>query len=169
MLPETMETSFAMMGSRLKSEIHLQWIEYLRQNDLRLQLNPLSYRKIFNWKISPKIQVPNGTKRKTFSAYFQLKLGHGYNKAYLYQHGLSTEDKCSCGKRQTPEHLLLSCSNYKHKQKEMKEKLNGNPLSLKLLLHTKRGAEATIEYINSTEISTRVWHLGSSKTNSGVE
>ena len=77
----------------------------------------------------------------------------------MYHFKQSTNDKCICGKRETLECLLHSCSNYKHKQLELKEKLNGNPLSMKLLLHTNRGVQATVDYIKSTGISTQAWHL----------
>ena len=106
--PKTIVTSYAMLASRLKIKIQQQWIKYLQQNDSRLQLSPLSYRKRFNWKIRQKIQVPSQPTRMASSAYFQLKLGHGYNKAYLRDHKLSKNDKCICGKRETTHVTKLS-------------------------------------------------------------
>lgn len=103
------------------------------------------------------------------SAYYQLKLGHGYNKAYLFSQGHSQNKKCECGKRETPEHLLLSCSNYWHKRKELREKLNGNNLTLKLLLNARIGIEKTIDFIESPRISTRKWHLERKKQSSGQQ
>jgi hypothetical protein len=49
------------------------------------------------------------TKRVIASAFYQLKIGHGYNKAYLHRIDKVDSSNCSCGAKQKPEHLLLSC------------------------------------------------------------
>ncbi|KAF1344334.1 hypothetical protein EJ07DRAFT_186282 [Lizonia empirigonia] len=89
--------------------------------------------------IQKRVRVPPGTRREIASAYYQLKLGHGYNKAYLFQIGKADHPYCSCGAKQTVEHLLLSCKWYKQDRK--------NP------------PKATLAFITSTKIGTRKWHL----------
>ena len=157
--PRNNKISFAMIGAQMKKNFQNQWLEFLQNNDRKIHPRSLKYQKQFHWKINHKIQVPSVAKRAVSSAYFQLKLGHGYNKAYLYKQGKTTNDQCRCGKRETPDHLILSCSNYKHKRKELIKKMNGNNLTMRLLLHTKIGIEKVIEFIDSTRISTRGWHL----------
>jgi hypothetical protein len=41
-------------------------------------------------------------RRETASAFYQLKLGHGYNKAYLFRIGKADSLCFSCGALQTP-------------------------------------------------------------------
>src|SRR5277367_6814324 len=102
--------------------------------------------------------VPPHTPRTTTSAFYQLKLSHGYFKSYLAKRDKSS-DLCSCGAKQTPKHLLLSCKWYKEDRKELKETLKAR-LSLKLLLHTKKGVEGTLGFLRKTGICTRKWILG---------
>lgn len=49
------------------------------------------------------------TPREIASAFYQLKIGHGYIKSYLDKLGHASNDKCRCGAKETAEHLLLSC------------------------------------------------------------
>jgi len=45
--------------------------------------NPLSYSRLYNWKLSLHPSLgPQGVSRQVNSAFFQLKLGHGYLKGY---------------------------------------------------------------------------------------
>lgn len=59
----------------------------------------LPYAKNYPWKIKSKICIPGDIKSRVISALFQLKLGHGYYKSYLQISGLSLNDECKCGKR----------------------------------------------------------------------
>jgi hypothetical protein len=45
--------------------------------------NPNTYAAKYSWKTRKKLSVPTGTRREIASAFYQLKIGHGYNKAYL--------------------------------------------------------------------------------------
>ena len=121
--------------------------------------NPSSYRKLFPWKIQSKIQLPTGTKRELASSFYQLKLGHGYIKSYLYRLGHSNNKFCQCSKKETAEHLLLSCKELKTARDKLKKDLEGNRLSLQLLLHTKPGIEKTLDFLKETRIATQKWHL----------
>ena len=130
----------------------------LDQHD-QLPARPASYRKLFPWKVQSKIQLPLGTRREQASALFQLKLGHGYIKSYLYRLRHLNSDLCQCGKKETAEHLLLSCNKLVIARKVLQNKLEGLRLSLQLLLHTKTGIEETLEFLKATKIVTRKWHL----------
>ena len=106
--PELYETSYAFLKSKIKAINTQEWQAILDQYDLQLSQNPASYRKLFPWKLRSKIQLPPGTKRELASSFYQLKIGHGYLKSYLYRLGRTNSDRCRCGKKETAEHLLLS-------------------------------------------------------------
>jgi len=100
--------------------------------------------------------------RQTLSAIIQLKTGHGYFNSYLVRIPNSgvISNACSCSSTsQTPEHLLLSCSNYKVQRKELKRALKkelGNlPLTIPILLYTTKGLKALAIFLSSTQIATR--------------
>jgi len=57
---------------------------------------------------------------------------------------------------QTPKHLLLDCSLYKEKRKEMQKKL-GSSLSLRKLFCIKKGREVLCLFLDKTGIATRKW------------
>lgn len=147
--------------------IRMQIIKKWRENWLNIQQNHntkpsgkvSTYTKQYGITTNTKIQIPRGTKRAICSALYQLKLGHGYNKAYLHKMGRISNDKCKCGKRETVDHLLLSCKIFKTERAELKRELNGNNLNTRLLLNTRRGITKIIEFIHKTGISTRKWHL----------
>ena len=70
-----------------------------------------------------------------------------------------TNDLCqSCGRRENPEHLLLSCKELSTERLELKERLRV-PLSLQILLHTRKGIKETLVFLQQTQIATRKWHL----------
>ncbi|PVH73204.1 hypothetical protein DL98DRAFT_354752, partial [Cadophora sp. DSE1049] len=99
--PESDETSLALMGIKAKQANNLEWLRLLKPNT--------TYDKTFGWQTRQKLLLPKNTKREVSSAYFQLKLRHGYIKSYLYNLGHTTNDKCTCGHYESPEHLLLEC------------------------------------------------------------
>lgn len=156
---ELSNISFAKLGANIKELGKIEWLQYLHKEGVRKKCES-TYHKKYGWKIINKIKLPKGTLRKTASAYFQIKLGHGYIKNYLFKLGHSSTDLCSCGKKETPEHLLLSCSEYKKERAELRAKLNGNHLSMRLLLNTEKGIENTLQFLLKTGICTRTWHLG---------
>jgi len=154
--PDSDETSFAVLGSKIKEARTQEWLDLLGTNDQIPNYNPYSYKRLFPWKLQFKIQIPLGTKREQSSALFQLKLGHGYIKSYLYRLGHSESDQCRrCRKKETTEHLLLGCKELGTARKELQEELQGTRLSLGLLLHTKTGIEKTLGFLKKTGIVTR--------------
>ncbi|PQE32485.1 Ribonuclease H-like domain protein [Rutstroemia sp. NJR-2017a WRK4] len=88
-----------------------------------------------------------------------LKIRYGYLKSYLHLLGHTSTNKCICGAKETPEHLLLSCSRFSLARNKLKDKLATNYLSLPLLLDTTPGIEASIAYLSETKICTRKYHL----------
>jgi len=75
--------------------------------------------------------------------------------------GHAANDLCNCGDRETTEHLLLSCNEkgLPEARAKLRDGVNKVPLSLQLLLNTKIGIEKTLEFLRSTRICTRKWHL----------
>ncbi|KAF7564345.1 uncharacterized protein PtrM4_152490 [Pyrenophora tritici-repentis] len=105
-------------------------------------------------------QSPEGTPREISSAFYSLKLGHGYFNSYLKRFNKRDCNLCICYKPQTPQHLLLDCKQYKTHRNTLKEAIPHRPITLPLLLQTKTGIKATLAFIASTRIGTRKWHLG---------
>ncbi|KAF1923411.1 uncharacterized protein M421DRAFT_75448, partial [Didymella exigua CBS 183.55] len=79
-----------------------------------------------------------------------LKLGHRYNKGYLYNRQKTESSKYSCRYTQTAQHLLLSYRNYREARKKIKSSLQETRLTIltmSLLLDTNRGILATLAFI----------------------
>jgi ribonuclease HI len=108
------------------------------------------------WKTTAK----NGIKKKNWSAYMQLKLGHGYFRSYLYRLPEYNSENCiECNTRENPEHLLLHCRRYSQIRSKIKSEKQLQQLSLKTLFSTKLGQDFLIEYLKQTGIATRKWLL----------
>ena len=163
------ETSFVVLGLRIKQARLAEWYDILRKSDLRPSSNPASYSRKYSWKTHSKIQLPPRTRRELASAFYQLKLGHGYFKSYLYRLGHTTSDRCKCGQKETPEHLLLSCTEHKVAREKLKSEMHENRLSLPMLLHTKLGIEKTLGFLKETRMATRRWHLERGEEEEEVE
>jgi hypothetical protein len=121
--------------------------------------HPNTYAAKYSWKTRKKLSVPMETRREIASAFYQLKIGHEYNKSYLFRIGKADSLLCSCGIIQTPEHLLLR---YKWLNKDcrvLRQDLSNAHLTLPLFLHTKQGITATLAFITRTRVCTRKWHL----------
>jgi ribonuclease HI len=167
--PSTHHTSFAVLGCKVRELNATEWQAMLdqpsrqqnQQNQQNQNQNPNSYRNQFPWRLWTKIQLPPGTKRILASSFYQLKLGHGYIKAYLHRIGRAGNNRCRCGKKETAEHLLLSCRDTQlvTVRTKLKDKIQELRPSLRLLMHTKIGIEKTLDFLRDTRICTRRWHL----------
>ena len=62
-------------------------------------------------------------------------------------------------KKETTEHLLLSCPEYSLTKTKTKDKLNNIRLTLPILLHLTFGIKATLDLLQETRLATRKWHL----------
>jgi ribonuclease HI len=159
--PSSYITSLAMTSIKIKQLATKEWQSVLSKSTAPATLrNQNTYAAKYSWKTRKKLSIPTGTKREIASAFYQLKLGHGYNKAYLHRIGQADSPLCSCGAKQTPEHLLLSCKWLRADRKILREDLCNKHLTLPLLLHTKQGITATLAFIGQTKVGTRKWHLG---------
>ena len=100
--------------------------------------------------------------RELASSYFQLKLGHGYNKRYLHRLGHVSDNRCRCGAVESPEHLLLACSLYKEQRKLLFKDLSyqrrGDNKTEIVLLFSTKVSEKLLVFLKETSISTRSWH-----------
>ena len=135
----------------------MQWKAYLAK-----EKETSRYARQYKWK--PSLTIPTTSrlkkaKRKTTSAFFQLKIGHGYIKDYLYRIRKSSNDRCKCGRRETTNHLLLECKEYTEARTSLRLKLDPLQLHLPLLLHTDVGIFSTLEFLERTGTATRQWHL----------
>ncbi|PVH73105.1 hypothetical protein DL98DRAFT_552810 [Cadophora sp. DSE1049] len=125
--PTQHQTSFAMIGVKIRQKAREEWMKILKKDSLATinTTHPLSYKKTFPWKLRTKLSVPRGITREVSSAFYQLKLGHGYFQSYMQR-------------PEIPSHRLLRCADLKQARKVMKERLKGN-LTIHHLLHTTKG------------------------------
>lgn len=99
-------------------------------------------------------------KKKTWSAYIQLKIGHGYFRSYLARLPEHSTDKCyTCKTRENSEHLILHCKATRAIREELKQEFNIEEFSLKNLFNTKNEQEFLFKFLEKTQISTRNWLL----------
>jgi len=99
--------------------------------------------------------------RATTSAFFQLKLGHGYNASYFHRFKILEASHCfyGCSSYQTPSHLLLDCSNNLEARKKLLQELEHQRPTLNQLFSTAKGRRLILDLIKATRISTRSWFL----------
>ena len=113
--------------------------------------------------MSKRINLPLGTLRPLASAFFQLKLGHGYIKSYLHRLKIASNNKCKCGKTENAKHLLLYCELYKEERIRLfslfKGSLDASAFNLRVLLHTEIGIPNTLVFLKETSICIRKWHI----------
>src|SRR6202044_309139 len=117
------------------------WQSVLDKYESLPSQNQLHTRNYSHGNSSRKSNFPRAQKRQVASAFYQLKLGHGFLKSYLQRIGRSDNDMCRCGKRETAEHLLLSCKDLAAARSRLRDGMKVTRLNLNLLLHTKTGIE----------------------------
>jgi ribonuclease HI len=117
------------------------------------------------WKAYSKI-----LKKQIWSAFMQLKLGHGYFRSYLIRFPDYLSNRCfTCGTKENPEHLILHCKNTKFIREELKKEFNIKEFSLKNLFNIKIGQEFLFKFIEKTQIGTRQWLLQTANYESNDE
>jgi ribonuclease HI len=164
--PSSEGISFALLGLKISEIKRNEWYTSLQKYTISRapNLNQETYSHLYPWKITKRIRLPTKVNRATSSALFQLKLGHGYIKSYLYRLGHVTNNKCRCGSVETSRHLLLYCRIYKEERKrlykELKLNIRLNDISLNTLLHLNSlFIEKSLVFLKETSICTRDWHL----------
>jgi hypothetical protein len=120
-----------------------------------LNLNLYSYARLYSWNISLKLRIPSRTKRELASSFYQLKIGYGYIRSYLYRINRSDSSTCRYRSRETTEHLLLACPKKGDSRKKLKQNLENIKLFLRTLLYTKLGIEKALGFIETTRFATR--------------
>ena len=127
-------------------------------------------------QVKPKITrkaVKSITDRRTWTAYIQLKLGHGYFRSYLYRLSKSETNRCTgaCKGIQSPIHLYLSCQHYRAEQKELKDSLQGvgNRNITLADIYSEENRQVVYNYLKKTRIATREWLLGQEGGEEGDE
>ena len=103
----------------------------------------------------PNFKIQTKCKRPVSSAFYMLKIGHGYLKTYLKRIGKTASDQCRCGAQETADHLLLSCKEYSYIRPERLKA--SRPISQ--ILGQKEGLLDILQFICKTQIPTRQWHL----------
>src|SRR6195256_2305669 len=97
-----------------------------------------------------------GILRPIASAFFQLKLGHGYLKSYLYRLNIASNNKCKYGKTENAKHLLLYYELYKEERIRLfslfKGSLDASAFNLRVLLHTEISIPNTLVFLKETSI-----------------
>jgi hypothetical protein len=155
--PESEEISLAYLSSKIRLLAIEAWEEKIREAIQKNRPSPSSY--IRTYSLRPKTSISlSGTKRELASSLYQLKIGHGYYRDYLCKIGRSRTCLYSCGKVETPRHLVLSCSELSRARARLRDKLGTSRLTLPLLLETKKGLEGTLDFLKSTGILTRKWY-----------
>ena len=105
----------------------------------------------------------NHRSRRLVATIIQMRTGHGYNRQYLSRIPSSKIDSptCTCGyRKQTPQHLLLECRYYKTQRKRLRKDIKPYPLTWQTVMHTGKGLQAVVKFLEETGIGTRTWILG---------
>jgi hypothetical protein len=122
-------------------------------NEWQTEYENLEKGRYYNqFKNTPKWKAfPKALKKQIWSAFIQLKLGHGYFRSYLVRFLDYSSNRCfTCGTKKNPEHLILHCKNTKYAREELKKKFNIKEFSLKNLFNTKTGQEFLFKFIEKT-------------------
>jgi len=155
--------SLAFIKRKIKESSFNEWqIEYEKSKKGRYYSQ---FEGIPKWKAFPKT-----LKKQTWSAFMQLKLGHGYFRSYLVRFSSYSSNRCfTCGTKESPEHLILHCKNTKYIREGLKEEFDIKEFSLKNLFNTKIGQEFLFKFIEKTQIGTKNWLLQTADYESGDE
>jgi hypothetical protein len=81
-----------------------------------------------------------------------MRTGHcGLNK-YLHRFGKRYSPYCSCGSaKETVEHFILECPNYKIKRKELRKRVGAWKMRIDKLLRDIELLKHTMEYVRTTK------------------
>ena len=72
-------------------------------------------------------------------------------------------NKQTSGRRETAKHLLLDCREYSKARSTLRLELNPLQLNVPLLVHSEEGTFYTLQFLETTGIATRKWHLERNK------
>ena len=108
-----------------------------------------------------KSNLPKQLLKQLISTISQLKLGHGYFRSYLYRFRSEYQsDQClNYHTRETPAHLVLSCSRTSEIRQEVKLKYKLDLLNWKFVCQTELGLKFLVDYLKASKVATRHWLL----------
>jgi len=92
--------------------------------------------------------LPN---RRSCAMIVQLRTGHCSLNHYLHRFGIRYSPYCECGYgKETVEHFLLECKNYRAERKRLRENVGTGQMKLTSLLGNEKFIHHTLTYINET-------------------
>ena len=144
---------FSFIKRKIKESALIEWQEeYAKTNKDKFYSQ---FQCLSRWNAYKKT-----VKKKTWSAFIQLKLDHEYFKSYLVRLSEYTTNKCLiCDTKKNSEHLILHCKATQSVREELKQEFDIKEFSLKNLFNTKHGQEFLYKFLEKTQISTRNWLL----------
>ena len=151
--PESEEVSLAYLKSKLKSLSIESW-ERTLQEAVQRGTSPRSYLATYSIKPKTRISLPT-VKRVLASAFYQLKIGHGYYRDYMYRMEHSSTNLCIYRKVETPRYLLLGYPSLTVTRVRLRDNLSISRLTLLLLLEIKKGIEGILAFLETTGILTQ--------------
>lgn len=117
--------------------------------------NPSSYLARMPWTSPLKFRARGLQGRHLTSAFYTLLIGHGYLKDYLFRLNLTANPRCRCGRKETAEHLVLSCPEYRLSRPTALQRAQ----SLVEVFTKQDLKEDLFAFLKATGIATRKWHL----------
>ena len=136
-------------AQHIKRTAKNQWQkEWTENSTTAAQLRAISRRH--GAMSGPKL-YNNIASRSTCARLAQLRTGHcGLNK-YLHRFGKTQSPFCNCGYgKETVEHFLLECGNYKEQRKLLRKNVGTGKMKLNRLLGDTSIIKHTMEYIRTT-------------------
>ena len=145
--------SLSFIKRKIKESALLEWQEEYAK--IKKDKFYSQFDSFFRWKTYKKT-----VKKKVWSVFMQLKLGHGYFKSYLVRLPDYTTDRCYvCSTREDSEHLILHCKATQAIREELKQEFDIKKFFLKNLFNVKIEQEFFFKFLKKTQISTRNWLL----------
>ena len=143
--------SLSFVKRKIKDDCLLNWH--------RLWETQKTGRHYIQFDTVPKWRPPSlRLSKQLWSTITQLKLGVGYFRYYLNRlPDYSSADCPFCQTTETPEHLLLNCSEWTQYRKKLRQKLGLQQINMKFLFLTQSGLKYLIEYLSHTKLATRLW------------
>src|SRR5438046_7251576 len=133
--------SFSFIKRKIKESALLEWQEeYIKINKGKFYSQ---FQCFPRWNAYKKT-----VKKKIWSAFMQLKLGHEYFKSYLIRLSDYSTDRCFvCGTREDSEHLILHCKATQAVREKLRQEFDIKEFSLKNLFSTKIGQEFLFKFL----------------------
>ena len=144
---------FSFIKRKIKESALIKWQEKYAKTNKNKFYSQFQY--FPRWNAYKKT-----VKKKTWSAFIQLKLDHEYFKSYLVRLSEYTTNRCLiCDTKKNSEHLILHCKATQSVREELKQEFDIKEFSLKNLFNTKHEQEFLYKFLEKTQISTRNWLL----------